>query len=464
MKSEIRSNPLETESIGKLLIRFCIPALASNLVTSLYNIVDQIFIGNTLGIVGNAATNVVFPAVTLVSALALMCGVGASNAMNLHLGRGEIKEAKSCVGGGLGLMVLCGLIVSIPMLLWTEKLLLLCGCTQMVLPYATEYARIIALSFVFAVIGAAGPFLVRADGAPNFSLACIVTGALSNVVLDALFIFGFGWGIRGAAWATLLAEMLSTLMVLWYLRCRFSAFELHVQDFRPDLRLYRSIASIGAGPAFNFATQAMVQIILNNALRSYGARSVYGSDVCLAVAGVAGKVNTLAAAVIVGLTNGLQPISSYNYGKKNYRRVAAASKRVVSTVLLSGCLVFLCYQLFPMQITSFFGEGEDAYYAFAARFFRIFYLLIPLFGLQSSVAGFFSSQGKVKQSITISLVRQVLFFPPLLVLLPRRMGLDGVLWAGPISDLAMAIVAGTLFVREIKKLERLENKKEGELC
>lgn len=459
MKSEIRSNPLETESIGKLLIRFCIPALASNLVTSLYNIVDQIFIGNTLGIVGNAATNVVFPAVTLVSALALMCGVGASNAMNLHLGRGETKEAKSCVGGGLGLMVLCGLIVSIPMLLWTENVLQLCGCTQMVLPYATEYSRIIALSFVFAIIGAAGPFLVRADGAPNYSLACIVTGALSNVVLDALFIFGFGWGIRGAAWATLLAEMLSTLMVLWYLRYRFRAFELHVQDFIPDFRLYRSIASIGAGPAFNFATQAMVQIILNNALRTYGACSIYGSDVCLAVAGVAAKVNTLAVAVIVGLTNGLQPISSYNYGKKNYRRVAAASKRVVSTVLLTGCLVFLCYQLFPVQITRFFGEGDEAYYTFATRFFRIFFLLIPLFGLQSSVAGFFSSQGKVKQSITISLVRQVLFFPPLLVLLPRSMGLDGVLWAGPISDLAMAIVAGTLFVREIKKLELLEDKK-----
>ena len=266
-------------------------------------------------------------------------------------------------------------------------------------------------------------------------------------------------GIRGAAWATLLSEMLSTLMVLWYLRYRFRAFALHVQDFRPDIRLYRSIASIGAGPAFNFATQAMVQIILNNALRSYGAMSIYGSDVCLAVAGVAGKVNTLAVAVIVGLTNGLQPISSYNYGKKNYRRVAAASKRVVSIVLLSGCLVFICYQLFPVQITKFFGEGDDDYYAFAARFFRIFFLLIPLFGLQSSVAGFFSSQGKVKQSITISLVRQVLFFPPLLVLLPRSMGLDGVLWAGPISDLAMAIVAGTLFVREIKKLERPEDEK-----
>lgn len=458
-KSEMQTNPLETEKIGKLLIRFCIPALASNLVTSVYNIVDQIFIGNVLGIVGNAATNVVFPAVTLVSALSLMCGVGSSNAMNLHRGRGNIEEAKKCVGGGLGLMVICGLIVAIPMLLWTKQFLILFGCTETVMPYAMEYARITSLSFVCAIIGAAGPFLIRADGAPNFSLACIVTGSLVNVVLDTVFIFGCGWGIRGAAWATFLAESVSAIMVLWYLRYRFKSFELTLKDFKPDHRLYIKMASIGAGPAFNFATQAMVQIFLNNALRTYGQFSVYGSDICLAVAGIANKVNTLAVAMIVGLTNGLQPISSYNYGRKNYGRVAQASKRVVSVVLALGCLVFLCYQFFPVQITAFFGKGNALYYEFATRFFRIFFLLIALFGLQSSVAGFFSSQGKVKQSITISLVRQVLFFPPLLVLLPKYMGLDGVLWAGPISDFAMAVVAGTLFIREIKKLEALEKEK-----
>lgn len=458
-KSEMQTNPLETEKIGKLLLRFCIPALASNLVTSVYNIVDQIFIGNVLGIVGNAATNVVFPAVTLVSALSLMCGVGSSNAMNLHRGRGNIEEAKKCVGGGLGLMVICGLIVAIPMLLWTKQFLILFGCTETVMPYAMEYARITSLSFVCAIIGAAGPFLIRADGAPNFSLACIVTGSLVNVVLDTVFIFGCGWGIRGAAWATFLAESVSAIMVLWYLRYRFKSFNLTLKDFKPDYRLYIKMASIGAGPAFNFATQAMVQIFLNNALRTYGQFSVYGSDICLAVAGIANKVNTLAVAMIVGLTNGLQPISSYNYGRKNYGRVVQASKRVVSIVLALGCLVFLCYQIFPVQITAFFGKGNSLYYEFATRFFRIFFLLIALFGLQSSVAGFFSSQGKVKQSITISLVRQVLFFPPLLVLLPKYMGLDGVLWAGPISDFAMAVVAGTLFIREIKKLETLEKEK-----
>lgn len=445
---------LETEKLSRLLPSYCIPALASSLVTSVYNIVDQLFIGNVLGTVGNAATGVVFPVITLISALSLMCGVGSSNAMNIQRGKGDPEKAARCVGGGFGLMLICALVVTLPMLLWTDELLRLFGCTESVLPYAVDYARIMALSFVFAVIGAAGPFIIRADGAPRFALACIVVGSLSNVFMDGLFIYGLGWGIRGAALATLIAEGIGAGMVFYYMLRRFSACPLSAKAFKPEAGVYGKIAAIGAGPAFNFATQAMVQVILNNALKVYGADTAYGSDICLAVAGVAGKVNTLAVGMVVGLTNGLQPISSYNFGKKNYRRVAEAGKMVVKVVLALGCVIFLCYQLFPGQIVACFGEGAPLSREFAGYYFRIFYLLIPLFGLQSSVAGFFSSQGKVAQSITISLVRQVLFFPPLLILLPKVMGIWGVLWSGPGADLAMAIVAGVLFRRELVKLRK----------
>ncbi|MBQ9059791.1 MAG: MATE family efflux transporter [Firmicutes bacterium] len=447
-------NPLETEPISKLLVSFCIPSLASSLVTCLYNIVDQLFIGNLLGVVGNAATNVVFPVVTLVTALSLMCGVGPSNAMNIYRGKGQIQEARRCVGGGFGIMILAGLACMLPMLLATQPLLHLFGCTDTVMPVAEPYARIISLSFVFSIIGASGPFLIRADGAPNFSLAVVATGAILNILLDALFIYGFGWGIRGAAWATLISQAVSTAMVVWYMKRRFSAFALEPSDFRPDGKLYGQMVAIGIGPAFNFGTQAIVQMFLNNALRTYGAMSVYGSDVCLAVAGVANKVNTLANAIIVGLTNGLQPIASFNFGRKNYGRVAEAAKKVVFLVVVMGFAVFICYQLLPVQITSLFGDVNELYFDFAKKFFRIFFLMIPLYGLQSSIAGFFSAQGKVSRSIAISLVRQVIFFPPLLILLPKLMGLSGVLWAGPIADLAMAVTAGTLFVRELKKLDR----------
>lgn len=447
------SNPLETEKISKLLVSFCIPSLASSLVTCLYNIVDQLFIGNVLGIVGNAATNVVFPMVTLITALSLMCGVGPSNAMNIRRGSGDMEGAGRCVGSGFGIMILCGMICMLPMLLWTQPLLQLFGCTETVMPVAMPYARIIALSFVFTMIGASGPFLIRADGAPNFSLAVVATGAILNIILDAVFIMGFGWGIRGAGWATLIAQAVSTAMVIWYMKRRFRAFPLKASYFRPDWKLYGQMAGIGIGPAFNFGTQAIVQIFLNNALRTYGAASIYGSDVCLAVAGVANKVNTLANAMIIGMTNGLQPIASYNFGRGNYGRVAEAAKKVVGIVVILGFAIFACYQLFPVQITSLFGEGDDAYFAFAGKFFRIFFLLIPLYGLQTSIAGFFTSQGKVSKAVAISLVRQILFFPPCLILLPKFLGLNGVLWAGPAADLAMALTAGVLFARELKKLE-----------
>jgi len=457
MQSDNRTthNPLETEPISKLLVSFCIPSLASSLVTSVYNIVDQLFVGNVLGVQGNAATNVVFPVITLVTALSLMCGVGPSAAMNISLGRGDRDGAAKAVGGGFGLMVICGLITMLPLLLFTDPLLDLMGCTETVMPYALPYARIISLTFVFSMLSASGVFLVRADGSPKYALACIATGAGLNIVLDALFIFVFRWGIAGAAWATLIAQVISAGMVIWYMM-RFKTLRLRLSDFYPDFNLYYRMAAIGAGPAFNFLTQALVQILLNNTLRTYGAASKYGSDTCLAVAGVANKVNMLWTGVVVGLTNGLQPISSYNYGRKNYDRVIEAARSVIKTILIIGLAVFGLYQLFPAEIVSWFGAGDESCREFAKLFFRTFFLLVTLTGLQSSVAGFFSSQGKVSKSIIISLVRQVIFFPPLLLILPKMFGLSGVLWSGPLADLAMAITASVLFVKEIRKLRELD--------
>lgn len=455
-QKRMRGNPLETEKIPKLLVRFCIPSLASSLVTSIYNIVDQLFIGNVLGIVGNAATNVVFPVVTLITALSLMCGVGPSASMNINLGKGNKEAAAKAVGGGFGLMVICGAVVSAVMLIWTRPVLNFFGCTATVMPYALPYARILSIGFVLSMIGASGPFMIRGDNSPRFALLCVAAGSFLNIILDAIFILAFRWGIQGAAWATVISQGVSAGMVVWYMRHRFGIIDLRAKDFAPDLRSYVHLAAVGAGPAFNFLTQALVQVFLNNSLRTYGELSRYGSDVCLAVAGVANKVNTLFVAVIVGLTNGLQPIASYNFGKKNYRRVGEAAKSVVKAVLIVGFAVFLCYQLIPVKITALFGDGTNEYFEFASKYFRTFYLLIGLFGLQTSVAGFFSAQGKVGRSVLISLVRQVIFFPPLLVILPKLAGLDGVLWAGPVSDLAMSLVAGTLFVKELRKLDEAE--------
>jgi putative MATE family efflux protein len=352
-------------------------------------------------------------------------------------------------------MVVCGAVLSAAMLLWTEPLLYLFGCTDAVLPYAMPYARIVAISFVCSLFGVAGPFLLRADGSPAYALYCTVAGAVLNVVLDVLFILVFGWGIRGAAWATVIGQTASAVMVLVYLP-RFHTLRVQRGIFRPRPRLYARIAALGAGPMFNFLTQALVQVFLNNALRTYGASTSYGSEIPLAVAGVANKVSMIAVAIVTGLTNGMQPIVSYNFGRGNYQRVMDTARMVIRAVLAASFGIFLCYQFVPKQITALFGQGSDLYYECAARFFRIFLMLICLNGLQSSVGGVFSAQGKPGRSILISLTRQIIFLPPLLLLLPRHFGFSGILWAGPIADLAMAVLAVTLLWREFCRLKNLQ--------
>jgi putative MATE family efflux protein len=448
-------NHLETDRLSRLLIRYCIPSLASSLITSVYNIADQLFIGQKLGINGNAATNVIYPIITLITALSLMCGVGSSANMNLALGKNHPEKAKKVVGNGFVLMVSCGLILSAIVLLFSVPVLKLLGCTDVIMTYALPYARIVAVGFAFSLVGAAGPFLIRADGSPMYAFASIAVGAVLNIILDALFVMVLGWGIPGAAWATVISQAISAAMVIGYL-FRYKTLRLEPADFCPDGKLAYSISLLGAGPAFNFMTQAMSLVFLNNALRIYGEASVYGSEVTLAVAGVANKVNTLAVAIVTGLTNGMQPIISFNFGRKNYRRVMETAKTVVKMVLGAGFAIFLCYQFLPVQIVSLFGSGNELYFEFARKYFRIYLLLICLNGLQSSVAGFFSAQGKPGKSILISLTRQVIFLSPLLVILPIWFGLNGVLAAGPIADFAMAVLALTLFASEMKKLKHME--------
>lgn len=452
-----KDNGLGSADLGRLIWRFCIPSLASSLVTAVYNIVDQIFIGNDLGEVGNAAANAVFPAVTMLTALSLMCGVGTSALMNLSLGKGETEKAKRAVGGGLGLMVLCGGGLGLLLFLFTRPVLRLFSCPPEVMAYAIPYAKILSLGFAFSILGAAGPFLIRADGSPVYALATIAGGAVLNMALDYLFVVRFKWSIRGAAWATWISQGVSAAMVLAYMR-RFQVFRLSWADFVPRLSVYLDILRLGAGPACNFATQSIVQIVLNSALSRYGDASGYGRVAVLAVAGVANKVNTLATAVFTGLTNGMQPIVSFNYGRKDYGRVTATIRQVIGLVVLAGFVIFLGYQLFPVQIAAWFSraDGSEAYYAFAKRFFRVFYLLIFLNGLQSSVGGAFSAQGKPAKSILISLTRQIFFLPPMLLILPVFFGMDGILAAGPLADGGMAVLALLLLKRELGAMAKME--------
>ena len=443
-------NPLATERIDKLIAKFAIPAIISMLVSSLYNIVDQIFIGQGVGMLGNASTNIAFPISIICTATALLLGIGSASNFNLKSGAGESEEASKIVGTGLAMLVICGVIIAVVVLFFLDPLLQLFGVTPDVLPYAQDYTGITAFGIPFLILTTGGNHLIRADRSPTYSMACMLTGAIINTILDPLFIFGFHWGIKGAAWATIIGQIISGILVIVYF-LRFRKLELNWSMLRPKGKYLRAIVSLGMASCINQIAMAIVQIVMNNTLRYYGAESMYGTDIPLACVGVISKVNMVFMAICIGISQGCQPIWGFNYGAGQYDRVKQTYKKAFQISLTIGIIFFLCFQLFPRQLVSIFGTGSEEYFRFAERYFRIFMFMTFINGIQPMSSGFFTSIGKAKLGIVVSLTRQIIFLLPLILIFPLFMGIDGVMYAGPIADGAAAIVAIGYSVRELKR-------------
>ncbi len=442
-------NPLATERIGKLIARFAIPAIISMLVSSLYNIVDQIFIGQGVGMLGNAATNIAFPVSIICTATALLLGIGSSSNYNLESGAGNQEEACRIVGTGLTMLVVCGMIIAGIVLMFLDPLLKIFGVTPEGLPYAQDYTGITAWGIPFLILTTGGNHLIRADRSPAYSMTCMLTGAVLNTILDPLFIFGFHLGIKGAAWATVIGQVVSGFLVILYF-CRFRKLQLTKEMLKPEGRYLKMIVSLGMAACINQISMAAVQITMNNTLRYYGAASVYGSDIPLACVGVISKVNMVLMSICIGISQGCQPIWGFNYGAGSYARVKETYYKAFRISLVIGIMFFLCFQFFPRQLVGIFGTGSEEYFRFAERYFRIFMFLTFLNGIQPMSSGFFTSIGKAKLGVAVSLTRQVVFLLPLILIFPIFMGIDGVMYAGPIADGAAALVAIICAVREIR--------------
>ena len=442
---ETTKNPLAEEKIGKLIARFAIPAIISMLVSSLYNIVDQIFIGQGVGMLGNAATNIAFPVSIICTATALLLGIGSASNYNLETGKGNVEEANKIAGTGLGLLFICGVIIAAIVLLFLNPLLYLFGVTPDVLPYAQDYTFITAFGIPFLVSTTGGTHLIRADRSPTYSMTCMLVGAIINTILDPLFIFTFNWGIKGAAWATVIGQFVSGLLVIIYF-VKFRKMELRLSMLRPRVKYMKAIAALGMASCINQIAMAIVQITMNNTLRHYGELSVYGTDIPLACVGIISKVNMVFMAICIGISQGCQPIWGFNYGAKKYDRVRLAYRHSVIACTAVATVFFLCFQLFPHQIVSIFGTGSDLYFQFAERYLKIFMFMTFANGIQPMSSGFFTSIGKAKLGIVMSLTRQVLFLLPLIIVFSLIMGIDGVMYAGPIAD-AAAFALAILFAR-----------------
>lgn len=445
-------NPLGIAPVGGLIRKFAVPAIISMLVSAMYNIVDQIFIGQGVGMLGNAATNVAFPVTTIATALALLLGIGGASNYNLEMGAGHEKKASSIAGTALSSLVILGTILAIIVLAFLQPLLSLFGATEDVMPYAVDYLGITAVGLPFYVLSVGGNHLVRADRSPTYSMTCVLTGAIINTILDPLFIFGFGWGIKGAAWATVIGQIVSGILVIIYF-AKLRKMYLDRSMLKPSLGCLGAIISLGMASCINQIAMAVVQIVMNNILRYYGGLSVYGSDIPIACVGVISKVNMVFMAICIGISQGCQPIWGFNYGARKYDRVRLAYRYSVTACTVIATIFFICFQVFPHQIVSIFGTGSDLYFQFAERYLKIFMFMTFANGIQPVSSGFFTSIGKAKLGIVMSLTRQVLFLLPLILVFSVTMGIDGVMYAGPIAD-AAAFVLAVLFARkELKAME-----------
>ncbi|MCQ2520289.1 MAG: MATE family efflux transporter [Lachnospiraceae bacterium] len=450
MSANNKSNPLGVEPVGKLLRKFAVPSIIAMLVGAVYNIVDQYFIGNSVGELGNAATNIAFPLSISCIALALLFGIGGASAFNLTMGEGDSETAPYYIGNSVTLLIGSGLILFVITEMFLPHLLILFGSPESVLPYATTYTRITAIGFPMLIFSAGGSHLVRADGAPNFSMLCNLVGAVINTILDAVFVFVLNWGMAGAAWATIIGQYVSAGLVLWYL-FNYKTVKLKLVHFALKFEYVCRCVSLGTASFFNQVSMMVVQIILNNSLKYYGARSVYGEEIPIACVGIVSKVSQLFFGSIIGISQGLQPIASFNYGAKKYSRVRKATILALSVCAGLSAISFAVFQLFPLQIIKIFGEGSKEYYDFAVRYFRIYFFFILLNFVQPIIANFFNATGRPKIGLFLSLTRQILFFIPLLLILPRFFGIDGIIFTGPIADGLAAVTTITIGFMELRK-------------
>lgn len=385
--------------VSKTILFYAVPSVVSLVVNGLYNIVDQIFIGWGIGYICNSATNVIFPLTVFAAALGVLFGDGAATYLSLKLGRNEKENAKKGVTNGILLSVICGILLLILSAVFLEPIEILFGATEAVLPYGMAYGRIIVLGFPFVLISTTLCSIIRADGSPKAAMASLLAGAVWNTIMDPIAIFVLGWGIEGAAIATVSGQILSFLVTIAYLG-RFKLLTITKADYKLKFKYIRSITPLGISGFINQMAIVVMTAALNNILVVYGENSVYGSEIPLAVTGIVLKVNQILLFIIVGIASSAQPLISYNYGLGNYQRVRQGFRFCITWATIE----------------------------------------------------------KPVKALILSLSRQIVFLIPLAMWLPTFLGIDGILWAGPAADALSFILAVIIIVYEMKLLKAKEVK------
>ena len=451
---EQEENILGKEKIGKLIRKFSIPCIISMLVNSLYNIVDQIFIGQGVGYLGNGATNVVFPLVMIGLAFSLMFGDGASAYLSLKLGEKKKKEAENGVGNGIMLSIIVSVIFCIVTLLFLPQFLKLFGCTENLQSYAMTYGTIIAIGFPFSMIGTTLNSIIRADGSPKYSMFSMISGAVLNTILDPIFIFVLHKGVEGAAIATVISQIVTFILNVIYIK-KFKTIKISKDCFKLQFNICKKVAMLGVSSFITQMSFVCVMAVENNLLGKYGAESKYGAEIPITVLGIVMKINQILNSIIVGIAAGSQPIWGYNYGAKKFDRVKQTLKIVLSASVIISTIAFILFQTIPDKLILLFGSGDENYMDFACLAFRTYLMLCIFNGVQIPSGIFFQAIGQSTKSAILSLSRQIVILIPSMIILSQLFGIVGVLSAGPVADGLAFILAVSLLLREAKKLKNV---------
>ncbi len=444
-------NPLGYEPIPLLLRRYALPAVTSMVVNAIYNIVDQLFIGQVVGTIGNAATMVTFPLVTITLGIATMLGSGGSAFASIRLGERKHQLAEKAVGNVLMMAVAFGLLAMAAGLLFLEPILRFFAASPQSMPYAKEYAVYILLGTPFAIGSVCLSNLVRTDGRPMLAMFSLIAGALLNVGLDALFMFGFGWGVMGAALATSLSQAVSMAILCVYFT-RFGRMRFNKNSLRPDAQVCLRIMNLGISSCLLQLAGSAMQIVMNKALMHWGNLSPVTGDVAQSAMGIVIKANQIFLSVCIGVSIGNQPILGFNRGANQPRRIKQSyllAAKVATGVSICGWLVFMCV---PQIILGWFDRDTGSFAAFGAHAMRTFLMGAFCVGFQVVSTGYFQATGQPLKATVLSTLRQVVLLIPLILVLPLLFGLDGVLYAGPIADLSAAALVSVFIVHEMKRL------------
>ena len=443
---------LEEAPIGKLMMKFAVPCILSLLVSSLYNIVDQIFIGRGVGYLGNGATNVVFPITVIALAIALMTGDGCAAFLSICQGMKDNERARKSVGNAVSLLILSSIVLVVLFAFGKEAILSVFGATENNISYARDYFNIIIIGIPFFVFTNGMNSIIRADGSPQFAMISTLIGCVINIILDPIAIFVLHWGVTGAALATIAGQFVSAVLAAYYL--------FHAKSFRLDpgsmLIRFKYLAKILPLGISSFLTQLSIVVIMgvmNSTLVKYGAMSKYGADIPMTVMGIVMKVFQIVIAVVVGIAAGSQPIVGYNYGAGHMDRVKKIYKTMIAAEVIIGAAAAFLFECFPVPIISLFGSENELYNEFAALSFRIFLSTVILCCVTKATSIFLQSLGKPVMSMSLSLLRDFILSVPLVLCLPAVLGVTGPLYSGPIADIISFAAALIMMSSVFKKLD-----------